>query len=503
MQALHDSPTTEHRPEGLVLPFRKIARTKRAWRWLRSVAPTTWAAGAIVALTAFAGLWRLSVPSWHVDEILFAISGESMVGGDFSRLWQHPPLAMFLYGVGQLLPGEPLIGVRLVAAAFGMATGAVTYVLGCRVAGRRCGLIFAAMWAALPHVTHPMGADVLVPRLDRYGLLDVVAATFMAGALVTGWRWATEGAPRSRWTTAALIGLATAAKLSGLLVAPGIAAFVLWHRGRRGLGELVRAAGLVVAVFATCYLPFGTTAPDALRRMVSFQSEHLERGHSVTVNGVVRQRAPWWAQLDFMWEGDGPLVVVPLVAAAVLALVLIRRRAVWYVAAAVVIPFAVLARSAVSLPHYRYVWLAPFLLLAALGFDHALAARGRWRKLRFAAFAFAVPLVVVGASTTWRIATLERSDYAEAAAMVRDAGLDRGRLLVHGHTPVLRGELPAMQRLRSAAPGGPPPDVVIVDRLFEQRHPNRMVRHTADASGLVPVRVDRLDVWLRRTPSGG
>jgi 4-amino-4-deoxy-L-arabinose transferase-like glycosyltransferase len=502
VQALHDSPTTEHRPQALVLPFRKVVWRKRAWRRLRSIAPATWAAGAILALTAFVGLWRLSVPSWHVDEILFAISGKAMVGGDFSRLWQHPPLAMFLYGVGQLLPGEPLIGVRLVAAGFGMATGAVTYVLGCRIAGRRCGLLFAAMWAALPHVTHPLGADVLVPRLDRYGLLDVVAATFMAGALLSGWRWVNEGASRSRWTTGALIGLAAAAKLSGLLALPGIAAFVLWYRGRRGLWELVQSVTLVVGVFATCYLPFGTTAPDALGRMVSFQSEHLARGHSVTVNGVIRQSAPWWAQLDFLWKGDGPLVVVPLVAAAVLALVLIRRAAVAYVAAAVLVPFAVMAQSAVSLPHYRYVWLAPFLLLAALGFDRALAGRGRWRKLRFAAFVLGLPLVVVGVSTTWRIATLERSDYAEAAALVRDAGLDRGRLLVHGHSPVLRGELPSMPRVWATAPGGPPPDVVIVDRLFERRHPNRAVRHIADAAGLEPVRVDRLDVWLRRRPEG-
>ena len=459
----------------------------------RSVAPTTWAAVAIAAVTAFTTLGRLTVASWHVDEILFAMVGRSMLAGDFSRLWQHPPLAMFLFGVGQELPGSSLLGVRLVAAAFGMATGALVYVLGRRVAGHRAALIAAALWAVLPHVTHPLGADVLVPRLDRYGLLDVVAAGFMAGALVTGWQWVTHDTPRSRRATGVLVGLATAAKLSGLLVLPGIAAFVIWQRGWRGLAEVVRTALLAAAVFALCYLPFGTTAPDALGRMVSFQAEHLERGHAVVINGVVRQHAPWWAQFDFMWEGDGPLVVLPLVIAAVLAVVLIRRPAVVYVTAAVVVPVAVMASSGVSLPHYRYVWLAPFLLLAALGLDRALSSGG-W--LRIGAVALAVPLAVAGVTTTWRLATLEPSDYRRAADMIREVGLEDGRYLAHGSLPVFRGELPDTDRVRLPEVATSPPDVVIVDRLYEQRHPRPEVRDVARRLGLERVRVDRLDVFL-------
>jgi 4-amino-4-deoxy-L-arabinose transferase-like glycosyltransferase len=464
-----------------------------ARRRLRSVAPTTWAAVVVAAVMLFTSLWRLTVASWHVDEILFAISGRSMLGGDFSRLWQHPPLGMFLYGVGQELPGSALLGVRLVAAAFGLATGALIYVLGRRIAGHRAALIAAALWAVLPHLTHPLGADVLVPRLDRYGLLEVVAGGFMAAALVTGWRWVTEGTPGSRRATGVLVGLATAAKLTGVLVLPGIAVFVLWSRGRRGLAEVARTTLLAGAVFALCYAPFGTTALAALRQMVAFQSEHLERGHSVLVNSSVRQHAPWWTQLDYMWTGDGPFVVVPLVLAGVAAVVLIRRPAVLYVTAAVVVPFAVIATSGVSLPHYRYIWLAPFFLLAALGFDRALWLGG-W--LRVGAVTLAVPLALTGLSTTWRIATLQRSDYAEAAAMVRDAGLEDGRLLVHGHTPVFRGELPHTERVRVDDVAARRPDVVVVDREFERRHPKPEVRDLAQDLGLVRIPVDRLDVFV-------
>jgi 4-amino-4-deoxy-L-arabinose transferase-like glycosyltransferase len=464
-----------------------------AWRRLHSVAPTTWAAVVVAAVMVFTSLWRLTVASWHVDEILFAISGRSMLGGDFSRLWQHPPLGMFLYGAGQELPGSALLGVRLVAAAFGLATGALIYVFGRRIAGHRAALIAAALWAVLPHVTHPLGADVLVPRLDRYGLLEVVAGAFMVAALITGWRWVTEATPGSRRATGLLVGLATAAKLTGVLVLPGIAAFVLWSRGRRGLAEVARTTLLAGAAFSLCYVPFGTTALAALRQMVAFQSEHLARGHSTIVNSTVRQHAPWWTQLDYMWTGDGPFVVVPLVLAGVAAVVLIRRPVVLYVTAAVVVPFAVLATSSVSLPHYRYIWLAPFFLLAALGFDRALSLGG---SLRIAAVALAVPLALAGLSTTWRIATLQRSDYAEAAAMVRDAGLEDGRLLVHGHTPVFRGELPHTERVRIDDVAARSPDVVIVDRLFERRHPKPEVRELVQDLGLVRIPVDRLDVFV-------
>lgn len=463
------------------------------WRRLGTVAPMTWAAVVIAGLTVFNSLWRLTVASWHVDEILFAISGQSMASGDFSRLWQHPPLGMLFYGLGQEFPGGALVNVRLVAAVFGMATGVLVYVLGRRIAGHRVALIAALLWAVLPHVTHPLGADVLVPRLDRYGLLDVVAGGFMAAALVTGWQWVAAGSPVHRRATGVLIGLATAAKLSGLLVLPGIAALVLWNRGRRGIAEIVRTTILAGAVFALCYAPFGTTALAALRRMVSFQYEHLEQGHSVVVNNVVREHAPWWAQVDYMWKGDGPLVVVPLVLAAVAAVVLNRGSPVIYVAAAVVVPFAVLATSGVLLPHYRYIWLAPFFLLAALGFDRALSDGG-W--LRIGAVALAVPLALVGGATTWRIATLERSDYAEAAWIVRRAGVEDGPLLVHGHWPVFRGELPDTPGVRLADVAARPPHVVIVDRLFERRHPKPGVRDVARSVGLVRIQVDRLDVFI-------
>lgn len=491
VHALRDRP--EQHEDALVAVRPRARPHERAWRRVRSVAPTTWAAAGIAAVTAFTSLWRLTVATWHVDEVLFAFVGRSMLAGDFSRLWQHPPLAMFLFGVGQELPGSSLLGVRLVAAAFGMATGALVYVLGRRIAGHRAALIAAGLWAVLPHVTHPLGADVLVPRLDRYGLLDVVASGFMVAALVTGWQWVTEATPRSRRATGVLVGLATAAKLTGLLVLPGIAAFVIWRRGWRGLAEVLRTALLAGAAFAVCYLPFGTTAPEALGRMVRFQSEHLERGHAVLVNGSVRQHAPWWAQFSFMWDGDGPLVVIPLVLAAVAAMVLIRRPAVVYVAAAVVVPVVVMSSSGVSLPHYRYVWLAPFLLLAALGLDRALSA-GAW--LRVGAVALAVPLAVAGVATTGRLTTLEPSDYRRAAELLREAGLEDGRYLAHGQLPIFRGELPGTERVRLPEVAEQPPDAVIVDRLYERRYPRPEVRDVARMLGLERVRVDRLDVFL-------
>jgi hypothetical protein len=41
-----------------------------------------------------------------------------------------------------------------------------------------------------------------------------------------------------------------------------------------------------------------------------------------------------------------------------------------------------------------------------------------------------------------------------------------------------------------------PPDVVIVDRLYERRYPRPEVRDVARMLGLERVQVDRLDVFL-------
>jgi hypothetical protein len=152
-----------------------------------------------------------------------------------------------------------------------------------------------------------------------------------------------------------------------------------------------------------------------------------------------------------------------------------------------------MASSGVSLPHYRYVWLAPFLLLAAFGLDRALSS-GRW--LRLGAVALAVPLAVAGVTTTWRLGTLHPSDYRRAADMVREAGLEDGTLLAHGSLPVFRGELPDTPRVRLPEVATSPPDVVIVDRLYERRHPRPEVRDLARRLGLERVRVDRLDLFL-------
>jgi hypothetical protein len=164
-----------------------------------------------------------------------------------------------------------------------------------------------------------------------------------------------------------------------------------------------------------------------------------------------------------------------------------------YVAAAVVVPVVVMSSSGVSLPHYRYVWLAPFLLLAALGLDRAWSSGG-WRRV--GAIALAVPLAVAGVVTTWRVTTLEPSDYRRAAMLIREAGLEDGTVLAHGQLPIFRGELPDTDRVRLPEVAASPPDVVIVDRLYERRHPRPEVRDVARSLGLERVQVDRLDLFL-------
>jgi hypothetical protein len=58
-----------------------------------------------------------------------------------------------------------------------------------------------------------------------------------------------------------------------------------------------------------------------------------------------------------------------------------------------------------------------------------------------------------------------------------------------------------MQRVNLARAGDDPPDVVVVDRLYELRHPKPAVTDLARSLGLHRTRVDRLDLWMRAPPS--
>jgi 4-amino-4-deoxy-L-arabinose transferase-like glycosyltransferase len=341
--------------------------------------PDRWqlASIALVALALWSYLWRLGTADRLADEVVYSSAGRAYLDGDFTANPEHPLLAKLLIGVAESLFGSPT-GGRLVGALSGLTITLLLHVLARRVAGPRWGLAAALTWVLLPHALPDEPDRFGVPMLDRFGTLDPVTAALALLALVLGWRWAEEPSVRLAVLTGAAVGLATSAKLTGVLVAPAIAGLVLLcsTRGRQTAVQAGAATGAALVAYAAPYLAAGGQAPALLRSAVTAQLDHAATGHRVVLAGTVYDRAPWWTHLHFAWRDDGPVVTVllALLVAAALAWSS-ERRLVGYLAAAVVVPLVVLSASPVALPHYRLLWHAPLVLLAVLGL-RALLDRG-------------------------------------------------------------------------------------------------------------------------------
>jgi 4-amino-4-deoxy-L-arabinose transferase-like glycosyltransferase len=159
----------------------------------------------------------------------------------------HPILVQLLVG-GALRISDTDWSARAVAAAFGVAAVALTYLLGARLYGAAAGLAAAAILAVMPY-------HVVV---SRQVLLDGPMTTFALVGLYCVAR-AAEADPR-RWIAAAgaMLGLAALAKETAVVLLAGVYAFgAMGAAGRLRL----RHHGLGLGVFALIF----ATYPVALR----------------------------------------------------------------------------------------------------------------------------------------------------------------------------------------------------------------------------------------------
>jgi hypothetical protein len=382
LPAADQPPATEERASGdgddgsTDRPARP--RVRAGWpAWLPPPARTT-AVMVVMAGLVWSHFWRLTVASPPVDESVYASTGWEYVHGVLARNQEHPPLAKYLFGAGQLVFGQGVPSARLVAAGFGVLTGVFMMLLARQVAGFWAGVTAGALWWLLP-LPFGMVTEVLTPRLDRFAMLDGVMASLAMAALCVGWRWVSSGGWLVAVGTGALAGLATAAKLPAVAALPVILAAGLLRRHRwSNAGQAAALGATACAAFLATYVPFGYRgAVAALRYMIDFQTSHEENGHLIYVFGHVHRHAPWWTVLAYQWIGNGPLANLALLVACLAAVLLGRRNlGVWYVAVAGALGAGAIVAGGVAQPHYGYAWLPQELTLTAVGLA-TLAGRGR------------------------------------------------------------------------------------------------------------------------------
>lgn len=460
------------------------------------------ALAAVGLLGAFSAFWRIDRSDWKLDEDAYAQAGWVLVHQGLDPNLGHPPLAKLLFGASQVLLGRDLTAVRTVSALSFLAAMAILFEFGRRVAGWWTGIAAAGLFVVVPRTMVVGGWHVADLRIDRYGVLEAVAGTFVLAALWLGWRWITDGGWRWAAGAGVLLGLAGASKLNSLVVlAPVLILGVAfcWGRARLAAEAAVLAASTVLA-FLLPFAVFGRRAWQQIDQTFRFPAERAKGGHLLVLGSDAYVRSPWWANLRYQLDADGPLLVAALLVGLACVLVSRHRLVVVYLLGATLSLWFMAIVSPVALPHYRAIWTAPLILLVAIGLVEQVQRLADRSSLHLAPVAAAVALVVLvgfGAVTTFRLATLEPGDYRTMAAQASADGVRPTKILIYSEAvaPYFSG---AFDSLAPFDDGSQPAQMVVLDpSLTDAVTPDVVARWRdwARGWGLVPHRVGRLEAW--------
>lgn len=342
------------------------------------------------------------------DEPIHLTRGAALAqSGDLSLQFEHPPLSHRL--IGGLLRLEPTL--PLVAELTSRATGdrpAIAHeflwqsglnveralLLGRlplvwlgAVLGAAVALWTTAAARATAALAVVMALYAASPNLLASAALattDFTAAAAYFGAVCAWWFYGRRPT-RRRWIMAGvLLGLALAAKLTGVLLIPVlfVLAYVYPRPGGRpwvaALGLLLPAAVVVWAVYGFQIGRWQGLFVPAPAYWASWASVlgHVSGGHQAFFLGQ-RSAGGWWSYFPITFLLKTPLPFLGLLAAGLIHIA--RHRATWRVAAFALLPAAALfAAAVVSRLNIGYRHILPIepLLLIVIG----LAVPAFWRQ---------------------------------------------------------------------------------------------------------------------------
>ena len=457
------------------------------------------AMAALVGLGLFVYFFRLGVPTWLGDEVVYRDAGYQYVHGNFEMALENPPLVKYLLGLVQVVFGSGHFAVRAPAALAGLLTGVLLFLFGRREAGIWAGVLAFALWVLLPRPELVGHYDLGQVKIDRYARQEVFMAFLATAALLAGWRWAESGRWRPAVLSGVALGLAIACKAPAVLTLPAIllAGVVTLGLSRQTLLQAAAVAAVAALTAAATYVPMGGEARHAIDFMFTTSGWRDAIGHPFVFDGKLYEHAPWWANFWWQWKALGTPAVLAVLACLVAAPFLLRRGPAVLLLSAVLVPAGFLAFGlSYALPYYYYTWQPPLLLICALVI-HALAVRSG--PTRVAAVALVAPLLVAGVGAVWDVAHIKKRDYAAVAAMAPD--LRPG--------PLVTWDLDSYTSLRAENPGRPvtfdprgasAPAAIIVDPASSDRRRNpTIIAYVRDnRADLRLMDVDRLHVYVPR-----
>jgi hypothetical protein len=492
---------------------------------------------ALLGFGTFMSLWRIDVPSWNGDELVYAGAGNNYWQGDYAYNPEHPPLGKLLIGLSEHLGGQTLWAARLPAGIAMLLGGLLLWGWLSRAVSPAAGWTAAALWWALPGLTsfpELLGDGPYLDLPQRWALLGPLAAVLALAALLAGWWWMRSGRLAWALTCGLLAGAAVATKLPAVLIVavPAVAGplatlarcppawaaqFPGWPPGTAAvfgwLARLPRAAGHAATwlagaalAFAMAYAPMGAKqAVDSIEAGWRFQRGHGASGHSILLRGQVYAHAPWWSLAWWQYAALGTAVTAVALLATVAGLAL-RSGLTAYLTAAWLLPMITLVPVAhLALPHYELIWRAPLIGGAVAGASVALRRLSRLRRPRGGAYDLPVtaavlllallPPAVLAGRTAAHTATLRPSGYGALPALAGP-----GEVQVVGNVTVVRRYLPEhrVQGVRNAPrPHRQAPGTIVLDRASTSRFSDYGLVAWARLHKYRHTRTGTLEVYVR------
>lgn len=420
---------------------------------------------AVLLVAAALRLYRLDdlPPGLWYDEAVNGVDALGVLRGErpifFEGNQGREPLYVYAVALGFGLLGPGPATIRLVSAAFGLATVAATYALAREAFGRRVALLAALVCAV---TFWPIGLSRLGFRAVTLPLFEALAALFLFRAV-----------RRDSLACYALSGLAGGLALYTYLASRAVPlwlgamalAFALpsW-RGRTTLRRHATGVVILVAVALLAFAPLARFYLDHPREFLGrVEASSLSaRAQTTAADGLETSALKTLGM--FVWRGDpnprhnlpGRPLFDPVLAVAFLLGVAVSLRriarpeyALLFLWTLAMLAPAVLATEA---PHFlRTTGILPAVLLfPALGLEallvRASGAKKPWlRRLAPTAVALGVALSAVVTARDYFVDWAARSDvYYDFLADVVDAGrLGAERA---GQGPILVAGLPYRDR---------------------------------------------------------
>jgi len=402
--------------------------------------------GAAVALRVLGITWGLPgeghLFSYHPDEYFSLGAAFSLLDSDPNpHFFNYPSLYLYVVAAacniahGGLAMGADIsqlpeilrawtLDARLVTVALSVLTVWAVYAAGSRIAGRRAGLLAAALLAVLPgHVlySHFAAVDVALTLLTT---LSFLAALYLL-----------EEAPLKTALLAGLaVGAAAATKYNGALalVMPLMALGIRFRRAERpARAGILKQALVVTAVAALTFCicsPYVLLDWDTASQHIAFERRHMVEGE---YPAKVAYPCGWFFHARALsYAVGGSAILIVLLALSGLAF---RRRFTALLPLAVfgVLWFVVIGATGVRYARYGI----PLIPLLAIGAGVGLAALGggRWRVTSHvvAALVCGVPLV---SSALLSGSMSFHPDPRDAAYAAIEARVPRGREIGVGRT---------------------------------------------------------------------